>query len=104
MKIKFASNNVICLFTEYDKTKVHIANIDLRTNRLYTTLDGAKLLGEKLGGHEMLFFEEEILTNTSYNLNADIYFNSKKNNKTINKFNVCFDMKKDEINEFLKTV
>lgn len=103
MKIKFASNNVICVFHEFEKIKVHIANIDLRTNRLYTTVDGMKYLNNSfLQNHNPLYFEEEIIENSEYKLNEDIYFNSKKSNRDLPKFNVCFDFKKDEVNDVIR--
>jgi len=98
-KTKFASNNVVCVFGDYAGISVHLGNIDLRTNRLYTTVDGYDILASNCfkQNHKLRFFNEESIEDGDcfnyYNYHAKSEYN---------KFTACVDLQKDEISDVIK--
>lgn len=99
--VKVASNNIICVFGKWEDINVHMANIDTRTNRIYTTGEGAKMIFSNsfIENHPIQYFEDSDVT--ELDTWGGKQYNISKTNQSYNKFNACIEFKKDEIQNVL---
>lgn len=96
LQVKF-NGATLCVFANIDKSiMVHLANIDTKSNRIYTTFDGYDLIATQpfKANHKMQFFdkqEEKQEYDDSQNFGKSLY----------RKFDVAVDFTAQELSKII---
>lgn len=95
MKIQLTTKfngSTVCVFGKFDDVKVHIANIDLKVNRVYTTHDGYKYIRNCNRSNKVMMYDDEFDKHVT-----DFELNKRGAQLPIHKMNVMFEFTGHEL-------
>ena len=95
MKINLSTKfngSTICVFGSFDGVKVHIANIDLKVNRVYTTSDGYKYIRNCNKCNKVMMYDDDFDKHVD-----DNELKKRGSQLPIHKMNVMFEYHAHEL-------